>query len=73
MSQREPVCGNAIVEDGEQCDDGNRRNGDVAADGKRTSQRCPAAVPSTNATEEQRCAGNRAVVQPLPDIVIRQE
>ena len=28
LSQREPVCGNAIVEVGEQCDDGNRRNGD---------------------------------------------
>jgi len=24
----EPICGNAIVEEGEECDDGNRRNGD---------------------------------------------
>ena len=28
LGQREPVCGNAVVEAGEECDDGNQRNGD---------------------------------------------
>ena len=28
LSDREPICGNTLIEEGEQCDDGNRRNGD---------------------------------------------